>query len=100
MRITGDRFLAMSMTLVEMASLITTELGVYDDTSLVLTQSVSEQEYKTLWDKYPWGDATGHGTVQVLAGISIVNYPAGMDRVITVRASQGATGVPPATMTG
>jgi hypothetical protein len=83
------------MNLAEMASFICSELGVFDDTALGLCKKFLSKEYHTLWDKYPWGDANGYGSVQVAAAVKIINYPDGMDRVITVRASQGASGVPP-----
>jgi hypothetical protein len=83
------------MTLFEMATVITTELGVYDDTSVLLAKTYLSKAYINLWDKYPWSDTNGYGSVEVLAGVSVVDYPAGMDRIITLRASQGATDVPP-----
>jgi hypothetical protein len=83
------------MNLIGMASLITTELGVYDDTNMVLCKAYLSKRYTSLWDKYPWGDAQGYGTAQVLNGIAIVDYPAGMDRIITLRASNGASSSPP-----
>jgi hypothetical protein len=86
------------MTLAGMADLITTELGVYDDTSKALTRSYLSKAYSNLWDKYSWGDATGYGSAQAVAGTITVDYPVGMDRVITLRASSGGgmgSGAPP-----
>ena len=83
------------MNLGEMATLITTELGVYDDTSVLLAKVYLSKNYVQTWDKFPWGDATGYGTAQVDAGIAVVNYPAGMDRIITVRATVGPNPSPP-----
>jgi hypothetical protein len=74
------------MTLSEMALFITNEIGVYDAVSTALAKSFLDKEYKVLWDKYPWGDASGFGNVTCLAGTATVNYPDGMDRLITLRA--------------
>ena len=79
----------MSARLDIMANFICLELGVFDDTSLALCKAFLNKEYNTLWDKYPWGDAMGTGTAQILADVSVVDYPAGMDRITTVRASTG-----------
>ena len=85
----------MSMTLNEMAVLITTELGVYDDTSVLLAKVFLSKNYVQIWEKYPWGDATGYGTVQLAAGVQTADYPVGMDRIISARASIGPTQSPP-----
>lgn len=79
----------------EMAQIITMELGLYDDLSITLAKVFLSKNYIQIWDKYPWGDANGYGTAQTPAGIAIINYPAGMDRIITVRASIGSTQEPP-----
>ncbi len=86
------------MTLGEMASFVCNELGVYDTTSVALAKSFADKEYRTLWDKYPWADTSGYGSVQVAAGTSTVNYPAGMDRIITLRATTGSGSSPPPTI--
>jgi hypothetical protein len=78
-----------------MATFICTEMGLYDDTSLLLAKLCLSKRYVSIWEKYPWGDANGYGTASALQGVAIINYPAGMDRIITVRASNGATPLPP-----
>jgi hypothetical protein len=83
------------MTLDAMADLVTTELGVYDATSVALAKSFLSKNYIQIWDKYPWGDANGYGSSQVNAGTREVDYPDGMDRIITLRASTGSDGLPP-----
>ena len=88
------------MNLDQMARFITNELGLFDATSIALAKSFLNKEYTTLWDKYPWGDANGYGSAQVLTGDSVVDYPAGMDRIITLRASTGETSSPPGPVIG
>ena len=83
------------MTLSDMATLICTELGVYDDTNLVLCKAFLSKEYITLWDKYPWRDAIGFGIAMAPNGVAVIDYPEGMDRIITLRASTVATNAPP-----
>jgi hypothetical protein len=83
------------MNLLEMATLVSTELGVYDDTSLGLIKAFLNRNYNTMWDRYAWGDANGYGSVQVERYTALVNYPAGIDRIITVRAGTGSTPSPP-----
>jgi hypothetical protein len=78
-----------------MAQIICTELGVYDDASLLMCAVFLSRQYVNLWDKYPWGDTMGTGRAQILAGISVVDYPVGMDRITTLRVSTGAVGTPP-----
>ena len=74
---------------------MTNELGLYDATSIALCNSFCDKEYRVLFDKYLWKDSTVLTKVQVLSGTSVLNYPAGMDRIITLRASNGASGSPP-----
>jgi hypothetical protein len=82
-------------TLIEMATIVCTELGLYDDTSLGLAKTYLSKAYINVWNKFPWSDANGYASTQVLAGVSVIDYPAGMDRIITLRAASGASGVPP-----
>jgi hypothetical protein len=83
------------MNLSDMAGLICEEMGLFDDTSVGLAKAFLNRQYQSLWDKYPWGDATGYGNAQVDAGTTLVDYPVGMDRIITMRASTGSTISPP-----
>src|SRR5580765_1080827 len=73
-------------TLADMATVVTTELGLYDDTSVLLAKVGIVEAYVMLWDKYPWSDT--HTNVEVTAAIGdiAINYPAGIGRIITVRA--------------
>ena len=79
----------------QMAQIICTELGVYDEMSLGMCATFLSLEYVNLWNKYPWGDAQGYATTQVDAGTVEVAYPDGMDHIITLRASNGGLGTPP-----
>jgi hypothetical protein len=83
------------MNLGSMSSFICNELGLYDDTSIALCRSFLDKEYRVLWDKYPWQDTSGYASVEVPSGVRIVDYPDDMDRIITLRATNGAFGPPP-----
>ena len=76
----------------DMVTLITLDMGLYDDTSIALCTAFLSKAYIQIWDKYPWSDTNGYGSVQVNAGIGTVNYPDGMDRIITLRATTGTGG--------
>jgi hypothetical protein len=83
------------MNLGQMSTFVTQELGLYDATSIALCNSFCDKAYRILWDKYPWKDTSAVAKAQVNAGTNFVNYPDGMDRIISVRASNGTTGSPP-----
>lgn len=92
----------MSMTREEMAVFIKNELGVFDDFSVNLIYSFLDKEYRMLWDKYPFKDTQMSAYVTVTGGSAFVDYPDGMDRVITVRITDvtGFTPVPKDSMLG
>src|SRR5262245_47680774 len=82
------------MTLLEMATLITTELGLYDDTSMTLTKDFLSKAYITLWDKYSWNATQLIGTATAPAGTNRVPFPDGIGIAIVVRATDISTGTP------
>jgi hypothetical protein len=62
-------------------------MGLYDDVSVSLATSYVSKEYSILWDKYPWSDTLTNVQVSIPAGQGTVSYPAGIDRIVTVRAT-------------
>ena len=81
----------MPYTLNDMATLITTELGVYDDTNVSLCKQFLNKAYIMLWDKYNWRDTQTAFTIFCPANQDSVNYPVTIDRAVSVRAMNVST---------
>src|SRR5215471_17359651 len=82
------------MTLLEMATVITTEMGLYDDTSMSLCRGFLSKAYITLWDKYAWNATQIVGTTSAAPGGNRVPCPDGIGMAIVVRATDLSTGTP------
>jgi len=74
------------MSLSDMVAFITGKVGQYDDTSKVLCRQYINARYKMVWDDFFWRDTYMVATATVVAYGSEFYYPAGVDRIVSIRA--------------
>lgn len=75
------------MTLSQMATFACNQAGLFDSFHLGLMNTFLDKEYRMVFDSYPWRDTqvSSTATITAVSDTNQIPYPAGMDRIITVR---------------